>query len=190
MTLPGARHATLEVRLESLADLFQKFDPAPIPHGNLSPDVAEYIIDCAGRASDHDDFSIRLYLPAEQVEQASRPGVAEAVRTCFRSRADAERIRRREVFRSGRQALAIGLAVLVACLSVAWLLSGGSDESAMLRLVRESLTVIGWVVVWVPAETFLYEWIPIARQRRLLARLASSDVSVEGVQATETAPVA
>jgi len=190
MTPPAAKRAVVGVRLESLSELFQKFDPAPMPHGRLSPDVAEYIVDCAGRSADRDDLSIRLYLPAGQAEQAGRLGLAGVVGAYFRSRADDERIRRSDVFRSGRQALAIGLAVLVACLSVAWLLSGGSDESPMLRLARESLTVIGWVVVWVPAETFLYEWIPIERQRRLLARLAQSDISVEGVQETDSAPAA
>jgi hypothetical protein len=34
------------------------------------------------------------------------------------------------------------------------------------------------VALWRPAEIFLYEWLPIARRRALLARLARAEVTV------------
>jgi hypothetical protein len=41
------------------------------------------------------------------------------------------------------------------------LLSGGS-------LLSEGLLIIGWVALWRPVESFLYDWWPILRRIRRL----------------------
>ncbi|MDP3318492.1 MAG: hypothetical protein Q8S58_05130, partial [Bosea sp. (in: a-proteobacteria)] len=47
------------------------------------------------------------------------------------------------------------------------------------RIVQESLVIIGWVVIWRPAEMFLYDWLPLLRRRRLYQRLAEARVTVK-----------
>jgi hypothetical protein len=43
-------------------------------------------------------------------------------------------------------------------------------------IVRESLIIGGWVVMWHPLEVLLYGIWPVVRERRLLERLAAADV--------------
>jgi hypothetical protein len=38
----------------------------------------------------------------------------------------------------------------------------------------------GWVAMWRPMQTFLYDWWPVARRRRVLARLARVEVEIRG----------
>jgi hypothetical protein len=45
-------------------------------------------------------------------------------------------------------------------------------------VVREGLTVAGWVAMWRPMEIFLYSWWPLAGDRRLYDRLSQMRVSV------------
>jgi len=174
----GSERAAVGVRLDSLSDLFETFDPAPMPDGELAPEVADYICNRAARFSDDGELEIHLHLPGSEAEVARTMDLTQRVQSCFRARAEEERRHLSEVFRSGRQALAIGLAVLVVCLLLAWLVGGGDERSSLARLAQESLVVIGWVVIWRPAEIFLYDWIPIEKQKKLLFRLARLTVSV------------
>jgi hypothetical protein len=45
-------------------------------------------------------------------------------------------------------------------------------------LFRESLLIVGWVAMWRPLEIFLYDWWPIAGERRLHDRLSRITVRV------------
>jgi len=40
------------------------------------------------------------------------------------------------------------------------------------------LIIVGWVANWRPIEIFLYEWWPLAQQRRLRERIAAARVEV------------
>jgi hypothetical protein len=45
-------------------------------------------------------------------------------------------------------------------------------------ILRESLIIAGWVVMWHPLEVLLYGLWPVVRERRLLERLAAAEVRV------------
>ena len=83
----------------------------------------------------------------------------------------------RELFHDGRLAFAIGFVGLAACLFLSWLLTK-AYEGPFARLFQESLIIIGWVVIWRPAEMFLYDWVPILRRRKLYRRLATATVEI------------
>ena len=70
-----------------------------------------------------------------------------------------------------------GIYGLAACLVRSWLLTKAYD-GPFARLFQESLIIIGWVVIWRPAEMFLYDWVPILRRRKLYRRLAEADVEI------------
>jgi hypothetical protein len=45
-------------------------------------------------------------------------------------------------------------------------------------VLREGLTILGWVAMWRPVEIFLYEWWPILEQQRTCERIAGLDIEV------------
>ncbi len=135
-----------------------------------------YILDWAGDLPTDAPIAIVIHLPAEE---ASRPGSADLgalIRRFFAARAVSESKAIRDLFHSGRRALAIGLAILGACLFSALQAEG---HGPTLRVLGESLVILGWVAVWRPAEIFLYDWLPHARRRRLFRRLAEAEVTLK-----------
>ena len=41
------------------------------------------------------------------------------------------------------------------------------------------MLIIGWMAMWRPLEIFLYQWVPIRRRCRILAKLAEMPVIVQ-----------
>jgi hypothetical protein len=46
----------------------------------------------------------------------------------------------------------------------------GNDSAS--DIFGEGMSIVGWVAMWRPLEIFLYEWMPIRRRCRMLAKLA------------------
>ena len=78
----------------------------------------------------------------------------------------------RELFRYGRKALLIGFVTLSVCLFLAWYVSYNLPTRPVTRLMQESFVILGWVSMWRPIEIFLYDWLPLARRRKLFQRLS------------------
>jgi hypothetical protein len=56
--------------------------------------------------------------------------------------------------------------------------------SRIVEIVRESLTIGGWVSMWRPLEIFLYDWWPIRSESRLSERLAAMLLRIRCANAT------
>ena len=52
--------------------------------------------------------------------------------------------------------------------------SGAASE-----IIGEGMLIIGWVAMWRPLEIFLYEWVPMRRRCRILAKLSTMPVIVQ-----------
>ena len=81
--------------------------------------------------------------------------------------------------RQGRTSLFIGLLFLAACLLLSKMLLG-HEAGTWAAVVRESLTIAGWVAMWRPMQIYLYDWWPLLRLRRTFTKL--SHMPVELVQ--------
>lgn len=85
--------------------------------------------------------------------------------------------RLRLVFHNGQIALAIGITFLFVCIlirQVAHSLSSGTAS----EIIAEGMLIAGWVAMWRPLDTFLYDWWPIRRRGRVLGKLAEMPVIV------------
>jgi hypothetical protein len=166
--------ALIPLRLSHLAQLHHTLDPSPFREGDLDAQAEAYIVESAQELPRNAPIRIELHLPAAELTTPAAAQSAEGIARYFEGRARAETLALRALFRDGRAALALGLAVLAACLSAAVLVGGG--EGSLGRILQESLVIVGWVALWRPAEIFLYDWLPIVRRRGLFRRLAAADV--------------
>ena len=48
-------------------------------------------------------------------------------------------------------------------------------------MLRQGLTIIGWVAMWKPLEIYLYRWWPVRRLIRAYEKLSAMDVEVKPV---------
>lgn len=169
-------NAAIELRLRSIKQLFQSLDPAPFHDKDLDPDAVAYIV---GRARDlpHDTaLSMSVEFPAEEACLPEAQGLEAAVRGYFEWREELAWRDLRVRLEEGRQSLAIGLLFLAACTLAREFLQAATDDP-WLAWIEEGLTIVGWIAMWHPIDTFLYRWWPIRREARLYGRLARMTVT-------------
>jgi hypothetical protein len=171
--------ALIEVHVADLKELFNSFDPTPFLKRDLDPDADEFI---TGWARDL-EAGVPLALLVHVDRAASSPDASDithqAVRDHFGRRAAETRRTLRLLFRNGRIALVIGLAVVAGCMLLADLIETRMQESRFGTIIREGLVIGGWVAMWRPIEIFLYEWWPIRADARLFDRLSRMIVRVQ-----------
>ncbi len=168
----------IEIRLESLEQFLHALDPFPARNSNLEPDIADYVIDCAADLPAGADLAIIVHLRDYEPSQEKEAAMTQIFHAYFRARADLEMKRKRQSFSDGRQNLMIGIFAGSLCMLTLWVLNSIGGEASLWRFVRESIVVIGWVLVWKPAEIFLYDWKPFERRKKLFLRLAQAPVKV------------
>ncbi|MDW7554587.1 MULTISPECIES: hypothetical protein [Azospirillum] len=176
------KSGAIDVRLSHLSQLFESVDPSPFCEGRLTSGAEEYFLRRVKEQPLDQPVRIVIHLPAKEMTRSPPFDVAAALTEHFAACAAGESKRIREAIRTWRQAALIGFVVLSICLFLAWHISNNLPPRPMTRILQESFVILGWVSVWKPIETFLYELLPPGRQRRqhLLLRLSSAEVVVSG----------
>ena len=173
--------AVIEVHVGELKQLFDAIDPSPFRDRDLDPKAEEFIV---GWAKDFPKEAI-LALQVDLDREAGLPDEAavlrDAIHEFFRHRAERYRQRLRELLRVGRTSLAIGLVALAGAIAMGDFLAALLKGSRLGEILRESLTIGGWVSMWRPLEVFLYDWWPIRNEARLSDRLAAMPVRIQYV---------
>ena len=177
--------AVIEVHVAELKQLFNSIDPSPFRNRDLDPDAEEFIV---GWAKDL-PRNAALALVVDLDRQAGLPDEAgvlrDAIHEFFLQRAGTYRRRLRELFRGGRKSLLIGLTVLTAAIALGDFLATLMRTSRIGEILRESLTIGGWVSMWRPLEVFLYDWWPIRQHALLCEKLAAMPVKLLAASRSE-----
>lgn len=171
--------AQIEIRVERIAQLLNMLDPYPFQDRDLDPQAEAFIVEWASDLPKEQPLAIRLHLPRSEAESEAARAFPSTLHHFFQARAEEKSRELKELFRVGRIALAIGLAVLAACILLSELVSGRLGDRPFGQFVDESLIILGWVANWRPIEIFLYDWWPLVRDRRLYRRLATAEVEVK-----------
>lgn len=175
---PRTASGVIELRLRDGAQLFNTLDPFPFRERDLSAEAERFIVEWAQELPKDQPIEILVHLQAPGGDKAAQASdLADAITGWFAARARAETQALRELFRDGRVGFLIGIAVLALCLLLSWSASQ-YFEAPFARVISESFVIIGWVVIWRPAEIFLYDWLPLVRRRKLYRRLADARIAV------------
>lgn len=177
MTTPHGSHVhQLSLRVVKLSELFNSMDPTPFQNRDLDPEAHEYIESWAMGYPQNSHFRIHVHI-VEMPADDPTPTVVAAVHNYFSYKRELAQRALRLLLFEGRTSLLIGLAFLAACLITADAIPA-STASPLFRILREGLTICGWVALWKPMQLLLYEWWPLARRIRILGNLSRSAVHV------------
>ena len=165
----------LELLLAEPRQLYNTMDPAPFRSRDLDPEAEAYIVAWARETRADQPLALRIALESDDGNGAM---LGESIRAHFAHCARMERRRLAQLFRTGRVALAIGLAVLAVAIVLADLIGGMIPRERTASIVQETLVIGGWVALWRPMEIYLYDWWPIRGEARLFDRLADAVVEV------------
>jgi hypothetical protein len=180
-------HSTrISLRLRELNQLFNSMDPSPFIDRDLDHDAEEFIVSSAREAHGSRSFELMVHL-ATPPESGRSAETEAAVQHYFSVRAEMKRREFRLLLRRGHSYLAIGFIFLTACL----LLSGTVAKlspAPLAQVLQEGLIIVGWVAMWKPLETYLYDWWPVRREWTDLKRLARMRVRLVTAHAKTSTP--
>jgi hypothetical protein len=168
---------TIELHLREVAQLFDSFDPCPFYSRDLDADAEEYLV-ASVRELRHPPNAVVIHID-QPVGGADEPAKLEtAIHQHFSRKVTLSTRELRLLLRRGWISLAIGLAFLVALLGLGEFATLRLAPGTLADILKESLVIGGWVAMWRPLEIFLYDWWPIAGERRRYRLLARLPISV------------
>jgi hypothetical protein len=166
----------IELKLRDVNQLFNSMDPSPFIEKDLDDDAEEFILGWANEFPPEAPVRLLVHLdewPAEDPTEV----ISRAVHNHFAHRADLTSLEFRSLMRQGRTSLLIGLSCLAICLVISKTLLFG-EAGTWASVLRQSLTIAGWVAMWRPMQIYLYDWWPLRRRGRIYARLSQMPVEV------------
>jgi len=166
----------IELRVFELAALFNSMDPTPFHHRDLDRDAEAFIESWALEYPQDSHFRIIVHI--EQMPREDPTAlVTEAIHNYFDYKSGLSYRMVRVLLLEGRTSLLIGIGFLALCLLIADALTTFATGT-FLKILRESLTIGGWVAMWRPMQIFLYEWWPLMRRGRIYRSLSRAQVQV------------
>lgn len=175
----SVRRGVIEVRVHEIAQLFNSLDPSPFRERYLDNDAEDFIVTWAQELPRNDPLQIIVHIPLKQARTAEEQRLAVAMTNYFDARSRRFEQEMKELFRTGRRHLWVGITVLTTCLFASQLLSNIALAQPFSRIIEESLIIVGWVANWKPIGIFLYEWWPIKRRINLYRRLSDAEISIQ-----------
>lgn len=170
-------HITL--RLEQLQDLYEApdFDPFTAQSDYLSG--AERIFREIRRSQPKGAVRATIYLPPDRFSPELEPACAAALQRICAIQIEQIDDELASIRWEGGRSFLVGLLVWAVCLFLA--LSFGAMESLAefpRLLISDGLIIVGWVALWYPAETILYEWWLQNRDKKVYERMKEIEVRV------------
>jgi hypothetical protein len=171
-TTAPAREGRIRISLHHSTQLFSSIDPSPFVERNLDHAAERFIVNWAREQPRNRDLQLEIALLDEpDPDDACEREITEAVRLHFGRRADGRTRELRELLRRGRRSLLIGVVFLSVCL-LAGDIAAERLAGRLGTVMKEGMTVAGWVAMWQPMNIFLYGWWPITGERQLFRRLS------------------
>ena len=167
----------IEIKLSSVMQMFNSFDPAPFHEKELDSAAENYIVDTVKDFPVKTRFKIVIYLPPDIAGTDRAMKIPQAIRNHFEYKVLVQDRKFRLRFRHGRFTLLIGLSFLTLALLARHYVSSYSDLLAA-QLFADALLIIGWASMWEPITVLLYELWPIIRQKRVYERISRMEIAV------------
>jgi hypothetical protein len=179
-TSPNKEHC-IEVNLRDVNQLFNTMDPSPFHEKDLDDDAEKFIESWAREFPVKEPVSLVVHVSELASGQDARVLIEKAIHNHFANRARLNKLEFRQLMAQGWRSLLIGLAFISACLFVAVKFFPIGRMDTMTAIIRESLTIGGWVALWRPLEIYLYDWWPLHKRGKILQKLAQMPVEVRHV---------
>jgi hypothetical protein len=168
----------IEIKLSSVAQLFNSFDAAPFHEKELDTEAERYIVDTVNDFPAKTEFKIIIHLPRELAGTRDAEDLISAIHHHFEYKVLVAERKFRARFRYGRGTLLIGLLFLAIALVTRQMIST-FDNHLPAVLLADAFLIIGWVAMWEPVTVLLYGLRPILQLKRTYERISTMEIEVQ-----------
>lgn len=171
-------YVLIEMKLFSVIQLFNSFDPAPFREKELDNAAESYIVDVVKDFPAKTKFKIVIYLQDALISTKDAQEIPEAVRSHFqyKARMQSRRLRERRV--EGQFKLIVGILFLALATFVSLTLENYFNTNTAAHLIATALQITGWVAMWEPISIFLFQLWPLVKQRTIYERISQMEISL------------
>ena len=173
---------TIKIDLNNIEELFGQpgadpFDPDSRYIAGIEEVVAQLdLLSPRQRREQH----ILITLPQQLSDASLEDKTRAALHRYCDARVEQSRRELESVKKKGPRALTYSLIIIAIGLTLAGLLINSNILSDTFRvLLSNGLTIFAWVALWEPAGNYLYEWMPLARNKRMYQLLKGLELSLE-----------
>ncbi len=181
---PARRTHQIQIRVRDIDQLFNTMDPSPFHEKDLDADAEEFILSWALEYPSRDPVTLTVHVEQPKPDGTTPELLERAVQHYFLHRAELTKLELRRLMRDARTSLLIGLGFLAACLAGGEFLTR-ADDGTVMRIIREGLTIAGWVAMWRPLQMYLYDWWPVQRRLRIFQKMSRMRVECVSGQTME-----
>lgn len=167
----------IEIKLSSVMQLFNSFDPAPFHEKELDSAAEHYIVDTVKDFPPKTRFKMLIYLPPDIATTERAMKIPAAIHNHFQYRTLVTERKFRSHFRHGRSTLLIGLTFLMIALLARQLVST-LENHIMAQLIADALLIFGWAAMWEPITVLLYELWPIIQMKKTYEKISTMDIDI------------
>jgi hypothetical protein len=167
----------IEIKLSSVAQLFNSFDPAPFHEKELDSAAEHYIVDMVKDFPQKTPFKMNIYLPPDIASTERAMKIPAAIHNHFQYKMLVAERKFRSHFRYGRSTFLIGMAILTVALVVRQLVLSFHDHLPA-QIFADALLIIGWVAMWEPITVLFYELWPIIQLKKTYEKISTMEIDV------------
>lgn len=167
----------IEIRLHKLQQLFSSLDPAPFRDRDLDPDAESYFVYAVRDFPLSRPMKIVLFLPEAELAVPEISSVPDAIHNYFAYREAVMMADLKSLLHGGWITFVIALLFLMSCLMLRQMVDGAFPDTRG-EVIKEGLLIMGWVAMWRPINTFLYDWWPLVGRIRIFSKLKRIDVEI------------
>lgn len=167
----------IEIKLSSVMQLFNSFDPAPFHEKELDSAAENYIVETVKDFPKKTGFRIVIYLPPDIARSERAQKIPQAIHNHFEYKVLVQDRKFRMRFRYGRSTLLIGLAFLAIALFARQTVSH-IDNLLYAQIFADALLIIGWVAMWEPITVLLYELWPIIQLKHTYEKISTMEIEI------------
>jgi hypothetical protein len=167
----------IEIKLSSVLQLFNSFDPAPFHEKELDSAAEHYIIDTVKDFPKKTTFKIIIYLPPDIAQTERAQKIPEAIHNHFEYRMLETDRKFRLRFKQGRISLIIGLSILTITLIARQLVSQ-LENHILGQVFADAFLIVGWAAMWEPITVLLYELSPIIQQKKTYEKISQMEIAI------------
>jgi len=166
----------IEVKVQSLQQIFNSMDPSPFHERDLDREAEEFIVSWAQEHSSRKPYKLIVHLGQATDRPDAERILSESIRNYFSYRAEMNRRELKQLLRYGWISLVIATVFLGLCVTVAQMV--GPEMGRFHPILREGLIILGWVAMWRPLDVYLYRWWPVHRLGRIYRGLSQMPVEI------------
>ncbi len=167
---------TVSLKVRSVEQIFDLRDPNPFREKDLDDDFARYLVLAIRSHPTATLVHLDLLTPSTDKPQFTATDLKNAISEYFQFEVRSVSQEISSLLSEGRTSLILGTAFLITVELLAFALP--SEGGIIVGAFKHGLAIIGWVALWKPINTFLYEWWPLAKKRKLLRILATARVQL------------